>query len=73
MKTYIPNTLKENRKRIELTQKQVADHLGLQSTDRISRWEKGLGWPHVVNLRKLAKLYRVTMEELYPEPSTVIG
>lgn len=66
MTTYIHNTIKENRKRINVTQKYVADYLDLQSTDRISRWEKGLTYPHVTNLLKLAELFGVHAEELYP-------
>ena len=61
----IPNTLREHRKRMKLTQNQVAQALGLQYTDRISRWEQGLTYPHVVNLFKLAKLFQVSAEKLY--------
>ena len=63
----IPNKLKEHRVRMGLAQIDVANHLGFRSTDRISRWEAGLTYPHVVNLRKLAKLFGVTMDELYPD------
>ena len=61
----IPNTLREHRKRVNLKQSDVAEALGFKSTDRISRWEKGLTYPHVVNLFKLAKLYGVMPHELY--------
>ena len=63
----IPNKLKEYRLRMGLAQVDVANHLGFRSTDRISRWEAGLTYPHVVNLKKLAKLFKVSMEELYPD------
>ena len=62
---HIPNTLREHRRKMKLTQTQVAQALGLQCTDRISKWEQGLTYPHIVNLFKLAKLYGVQVEELY--------
>ncbi len=61
----IPNTLREHRKKAGLTQLQVANHLGFVTSERISRWEKGLTFPHVVNLFKLAKLYHVFPQDLY--------
>ena len=41
--------------------------LGLDCADRISRWENGLNMPSVANLFKLAGIYKVTPQELYPE------
>jgi hypothetical protein len=41
IKQAIPNTLKEYRKAAGLRQLDVANALGLDSTDRICRWEKG--------------------------------
>lgn len=61
----IPNTLREHRKRVGLRQSDVAKQLGFASSDRISRWEKGLSYPCVINLFKMAKLYGVSAEELY--------
>lgn len=61
------NKLKECRKRANLKQIDVALALGFKSTDRISRWEKGIAYPHVVNLLKIAKLFAVPAEALYPE------
>lgn len=60
------NNLRECRKRVNLKQIDVALALGFKSTDRISRWEKGTAFPHVLNLFKLARLYGVNAEELYP-------
>jgi transcriptional regulator with XRE-family HTH domain len=64
----IINTLQYHRRQHYLSQKHIADLLGFQSTDRISRWEAGLAYPHLVNALKLAKLYDVSVEELYPLP-----
>ena len=68
----IPNTLREHRKRAGLLQIDIAQKLGFTTTERISRWEKGLTYPHVINLFKLAKLYGVTAEELYGENTSSI-
>jgi transcriptional regulator with XRE-family HTH domain len=51
----------------ELLQSDVAHVLGLESTDRISHWEKGQSFPSIVNLFKLAHLYGVTPDVLYPK------
>ena len=59
------NTLREYRKRKGQTQLQVAEYLGFKSTDRISKWESGLQYPHLFNVLKLAKLFTTTVEELY--------
>lgn len=64
MKT-IHNNLRYYRKQRNLTQWQVAEYLGLQSTDRISKWENGTQYPHVTNLLKMAELYQCHAEELY--------
>jgi transcriptional regulator with XRE-family HTH domain len=62
----IYNTLQYNRRKKYLSQKNVADALGFQSTDRISRWESGQTYPHLVNALKLSKIYGVCVEDLYP-------
>ncbi len=67
MENKYPNKLKEYRCNLKLTQKQVADILGMQCQDRLSHWEKGLAIPNIKNLMKLAKVYTTTVEELYPQ------
>lgn len=66
MKT-LKNTLREHRMRKGLTQLQVAEYLGFKSTDRISKWEAGLMYPHVKNVLRIAKLLDTTAQELYGE------
>lgn len=51
--------------RLGLRQIDVAHLLGFKSEDRISRWEKGNAYPHIINLFKLANIYQVKAEELY--------
>ena len=50
-----------------LRQLDVACALGFSSTDRISKWEEGLAYPHIINWIKLSRLYGVKPEELYTE------
>lgn len=65
-----PNTLKQYRLNLNLTQKEVSLKLGLgNSEDRISHWEKGQAMPSAKNLLKLAKVYKVAVDELYPNYS----
>ena len=57
------------RKRIGLTQAQVAEKLGVhQST--VFLWEKGQTKPRVRLLPQLATLYGVTVDELLSEENT---
>jgi len=72
MKKPIPNTLRAHRKQAGLRQLDVANKLGFCTTDRISRWEKGLTFPHMVNLYKLSGIYNVLPHELYGELFTNI-
>jgi transcriptional regulator with XRE-family HTH domain len=62
-----PNSLRSHRKAAGLRQREIADALGLISTDRISRWEHGSAEPNIDNLFKLLVLYRATPAELYPD------
>jgi transcriptional regulator with XRE-family HTH domain len=63
-----PNTLRVYRKKTGLRQHEVARLLGLDgSTERISKWENGSAVPHLANVFKLAVLYKVSPQELYPE------
>ncbi len=64
---YIPNNLRTCRKEAGLLQKDVVERLGFSVTDRISKWEKGQGFPSVLNLFKLCVIYAKRPEELYPE------
>lgn len=54
---------REYRKNARLSQKQVADLLGIRQSN-ISNWEKNKNRPEYEHLIALAKLYQVTIEEL---------
>lgn len=55
--------LKENRLRCQMTQEFVAETLGV-SRQSVSKWENGSSDPNTSNLIALAKLYKVSPEEL---------
>ena len=55
--------LKENRVRCQMTQEFVAETLGV-SRQSVSKWENGSSDPNTSNLIALAKLYKVSPEEL---------
>lgn len=60
------NSFEHFRKSNNMTQKQVAEILGLDQTT-ISRWEKGRKLPRAERLTKIAKLYGCGVEELLPK------
>ena len=55
--------LKENRIRCQMTQEFVAEMLGV-SRQSVSKWENGSSDPNTSNLIALAKLYKISPEEL---------
>ena len=55
--------LKENRIRCQMTQEFVAETLGV-SRQSVSTWENGSSDPNTSNLIALAKLYKISPEEL---------
>ena len=60
-----PNLLRKYRKVRGLSQKKVAQILGLKSSSRISRWENGSAVPSLSNAMRLAALYRVMVDALF--------
>ena len=55
--------LKDNRIRCQMTQEFVAETLGV-SRQSVSKWENGSSDPNTSNLIALAKLYKISPEEL---------
>ncbi|MBQ7216504.1 MAG: helix-turn-helix transcriptional regulator [Synergistaceae bacterium] len=56
-------SFREARKKNKLTQKQVAQKLGT-SRVTVARWECGVNNPKLDTIRKLARLYNCTADEL---------
>lgn len=67
------NILSDNLKKMRIeknyTQEQVAEHLGV-SAKSVSRWERNSTMPDVMLLPEIAKLYCVTIDDLYKENIT---
>ena len=60
------NTVAERRKEAGLTQKQLANLLGLKRSS-ISKWENGASKHRAETLKKLADLLNCTVDELLKE------
>lgn len=62
--------MKERRKELGMTQMDLAVRMGVQLSN-VSSWERGVRTPSVPNLRKLAGILGVSMEDLLAdEPET---
>ena len=57
------NKLKELRKQNKLTQKQIADYIGVGQTT-YSRYEELKTYPDIFVIKKLAELYKITIDQL---------
>jgi transcriptional regulator with XRE-family HTH domain len=62
-----PNSLRKHRKNVGLTQREIAELLGLKTAERLSRWENGSAKPMPGTLFKLAGIYHVSPQELLSE------
>ena len=62
----IQNRLKMYRRRVGLSQKQVAKRLGLKDTSPVSRWESGLMYPSIAYVFQLSRIYNTIPQEFYP-------
>ncbi|MEI6528102.1 MAG: helix-turn-helix transcriptional regulator [bacterium] len=67
MNNITHNNLKAYRLKVGLRQVDVARQLGLDFADRLSRWENGVAMPNVVNLFRLASIYKVSPQDLYQD------
>ena len=56
-------SVKEMRKKRGLTQKQLADRLGVKQQN-VSDWERGERSPSVKNLKKLAEILNCQIDDL---------
>jgi transcriptional regulator with XRE-family HTH domain len=61
----IPNNLRRYRKAVGLNQKDVAEILNLKNAGMISRWEKGVCLPSLINAIKLSGSYCVLVDALF--------
>ena len=68
MNQVFADNLKRLRLAKKLTQEQTAERLGV-SAQSVSRWECGNTYPDVMLLPEIARLYGVTVDDLYREKS----
>lgn len=66
VKTSLGEALKSHRMQCRMTQEFVADAIGV-SRQAVSKWETGLSDPSTSNLIALAKLFKISPEELLHE------
>lgn len=59
----IGNFIKEIRKKNNLTQKELADKLGV-TYQAVSKWETGLNIPDIAIIRQISKMYNVDINEI---------
>lgn len=64
--------IKALRRRAGLSQEQVAEQVGV-SRQAVAKWEAGQSAPSTENLRKLAQVLQVGLEELAGEPAAACG
>ena len=59
-------TLRERRKKCGMTQEYVAKRLGVDQS-AVSNWERGANALRLKHKKKLARLYKCTLDELFPK------
>ena len=65
----VGDRLRTARRSVGLTQKQLADELGVESIT-VSRWERGATTPSLPRLRRIAELTGTTTSDLVRAPDT---
>lgn len=63
----LSRSLQTMRVRANLSQRDVANHMGYATPQFISNWERGVSCPPVESVKKLASLYKVDAEGLFNE------
>jgi transcriptional regulator with XRE-family HTH domain len=64
MNIMIAQNIKKLRKQKDITQEELAGHLGI-SFQAISKWERGEGFPDITILPAIANYFDVTIDELF--------
>ncbi len=53
------------RERVGIRQKEVADQLGYKTSQFVSNWERGHSVPPLNALKKIFKMYKIKLDELF--------
>lgn len=64
---HISNRLRKHRRIVGLTQKELADRLGLKNAKQVSRWERGISEPGFKYILRLGLVFKTLIEELFFE------
>jgi putative transcriptional regulator len=73
-----PNSIRRYRLQAQLSQQMLADRVGVRRST-VSRWERGMSFPHSIRIFQLARALDTLVEALYPEfymtrgPSNLTG
>jgi len=61
----IVNNIVSHRKRLNLSQEQLAEKAGVKKFTTVSNWERGANLPNIETLFKLCDIFGITMDEMY--------
>lgn len=64
MKLNIGENIRSSRRRLDMTQEQLADRIGV-SYQSVSRWENGLTYPDMELIPALAEIFGISTDELF--------
>lgn len=64
-KNMLSEYLRKKRVSANISQREVSKHLGYSTPQFISNWERGVSYPPVFAIKKIASLYGVPAEELF--------
>lgn len=70
METNIGEVIQKKRKKMGLTQEQLGELVGV-STAAVSKWELGKSYPDVTLIPKIAKIFQITIDELFQFKNTL--
>lgn len=64
-KSILADYLTAHRKKVGLSQRELADALGYTTPQFISNWERGVSFPPINKIKKTADLLKINPDDLY--------
>ena len=64
--------IKDLRKAASITQEELAEKIGV-SRQAVTKWESDVGMPDVENLKIIATLFNITVDELLDYKKEILG
>ena len=65
IKNNISQNILKHRKRLNLSQKELAKELGIKNLTTISSWERGANLPNIETILKLCEFFKIDINEMY--------